>query len=91
MAIGDSFVQIAPDSTGKRMETALVRTQGADSTTGTPIDAYRQRAELAGASQDALDQLLALTKRQVALLQAILTNLNSVSNLAVTEEDFPTE
>jgi hypothetical protein len=88
MSISDSFVQIAPDSTGKRMETAFIDTPLVDST-GAVIDVYRQRAEIVGTVADSLDQLLQLNRTQVQLLQAILSNLNATSNVNAQPEDFP--
>lgn len=84
----DTFVQVAADSTGKRVEMSLVSSGKAD-TAGAAIDTYRQRAELTGVSQDAVDQLLAINKLQLSTLQAILAVLNGISNFSVQAEDFP--
>lgn len=89
MPTNDAFVQVALDGSGKKMETALVRQQSADATTGAPTEVHRQRAEIVGQAGDALDQLLAMNKMQVQLLQAILSNLNATSNVNPQPEDFP--
>lgn len=88
MAAPNSFVQVALDSTGKRVEMTQRRSVDVD-TSGVPIDVYTQRAEMVGVTQDALDQLLAINKQQLSVLQALLALMNATCNAQFTAEDYP--
>jgi len=78
----DGVVQVAPDSTGKKLDVELVSAGGVD-----PVQ--RQRAVLVGASQDCLDRLVVLAETQLAVLRAIAATLRNESNASETEEDHP--
>lgn len=90
MPTNDTYVQVAADGVGKKMETALTGTQATDST-GLPIDVHRQRAEIVGTVADIQWQILQCNLLVVQLLQAILTNLNTTSNINPQPEDFPVD
>lgn len=77
----DSYVQVAPDSTGKQVDMEL---------TGTAAGAniYRQRALLVGDPADVMQQLLVNSNANLAVLRAILTVLTVTSNVRISEEDF---
>ena len=77
----DSYVQVATDGTGKKVEMQLDYDAGLN-----PI--YLQKALLVGAPADALQNLLAMNMQQLAVLRAILSAITSISNSPVTEEDF---
>lgn len=83
----DTFVQVAPDSSGKRVDMGLVDTGAVDST-GTVQRVYRQRAEITGDVADALLAVNQTLKQILAVDRAILAVLSSVSNSPVSEEDF---
>jgi hypothetical protein len=76
----DSYVQVAPDSTGKLVDMEVVGTAAGL--------VYRQRAVMVGDPADALQQLLTLNQQQLAVLRAILATLSGTSNSPVAEEDF---
>jgi hypothetical protein len=84
----DSYVQVAADGSGKKMETGVIQTSVNDASAG-PQTVHRQRAELLGVNADYLEELARLTRLQTQLLQAILATLTATSNVAITAEDFP--
>ena len=88
MPVTDSYVQLAADGSGKKMETTLLDS-GVVDTAGAEIDVHRQRAELVGKSQETLDKLVELGQAQLSCLQAMLAVLNTVSNIGIEAEDFP--
>ena len=73
----DSFVQVAPDSTGKQVDMSLVQTAIGS--------VQRQRAEIVGDPADALNTLNENIRRLLAVQRALLAFL---SNGEVTEEQF---
>jgi hypothetical protein len=77
----DSYVQVAPDSSGKKvsMDQAI---DAAGNTT------YLQRALLIGAPADALDQILETQRQTLAVLRALLAITSAESNSRITAEDF---
>lgn len=77
----DAFVQVAPDSSGKRIS----MDQGVDAAGNTT---YLQRALLVGDPADALAQLVLMNQQQLAVLRAILRTLTESSNSRITEDDF---
>jgi len=77
----DSYVQVAPDSSGKRI--AMDQAVNAD---GSIVQL--QKALLVGTPADALDQILQTDIQILAVLRAILATLAATSNSPVTEEDF---
>lgn len=78
----DSFVQVAPDSTGKMVDMDLV-------TTAAGALIYRQRAKIMGEEGDAIVQMLAIQQQTLSVLRAILATLSALSNSPISEEDFP--
>jgi hypothetical protein len=74
----DSFVQVAPDGSGKQVDMAQTA-----SAAGAII--YRQRAEIVGDAPASLQLLVELSMKQLAVLRAIYSVL---ANSSVTEEDF---
>lgn len=74
---GDTFVQVAPDSTGKKINMGATPTLAGS-------DVVTQRTELVGSIAEALNDLLIETRLQTALLRAILHSFNS----GTSEEDF---
>jgi hypothetical protein len=75
-----SYIKLAPDSTGKQV--VMEQITLLDGTT-----AYRQVAEFGGITGEQFDELLRLSRSQLAVLRAILASLNS-TNSTVTEDDF---
>jgi hypothetical protein len=78
--MSDSFVSVAPDGYGKSVDMDQTATAA-----GPTI--YRQRAVLVGLTNEQIDELLTLSRQQLAVLRAILASTNSVTN-TVTEDDF---
>lgn len=78
METADDYVQVAPNSTGEKVDMGEVRTLSGDTI-------LRQRAELKGSAAEALLSIDATTKLQLAVLRAILFAL---TNGDVTEEQF---
>ena len=77
----DSYVAVAPDSTGKKM------------TTDQSLDALGnviqiERARIVGDEADAIIQLVAISQAQLAALRQIAALLATMSNAPQTEEDF---
>lgn len=77
----DAFLQVAPDSTGKRV--SMDQTVDA-----TGVTTYLQRALLVGDPADALATMVELNMHQLAVLRAILKVLTETSNSRVDEDDF---
>lgn len=77
MAI-DSYVQVATDGSGKKIDMAQVVTAAGD-----PV--YRQRAEITGDVADAILAMNATMRLQLAVMRGILFAL---TNGDVTEETF---
>lgn len=77
----DSFVQVAPDSSGKQVDMESL-------TTGAGAPLYRQRAVLVGDSADVLFQILSVQQRQLAVLRALLAHFNMNDTLPRDEADF---
>ena len=83
MSLSDTFVQVAQDGTGKKVDMELVQTSS-----GTPI--YSQRARLVGDSQDFLQQLYLANLQHTAILRAILATLQGIkTTLQTPATDFP--
>ena len=80
--MSDSFVRVAPDSTGKNVDMELVQTSS-----GTAIQS--QRARLVGDSQDFIHQLYLINCQQLAVLRAVLATLAAIqSTLKTPATDF---
>lgn len=80
----DSYVQIAPDSTGKKMAT--------DAQTDSLGNAVQvQKAMFVGDGADALSQMLEINRQQLACLRALLRCMTDISNSRITEEDFSSQ
>lgn len=81
MAAGiDSYVQVAADGVGKKVDMTQTATPAGDTI-------YRQRAELVGDNAVAIQELLDINKSQLAVLRGILFAL---TNGDVTEDNFIT-
>ncbi len=80
--MSDAQLQVAPDGAGKMVDMDLTATAA-----GSAI--YRQRAVLVGDTGNALCELLANSRAQLAVLRAILETLQATSNVQISEEDFP--
>lgn len=80
----DSYLQVAPDSTGKKVAMELA-TDAANNSV------YLQRALLVGDPADNLALLFELGQQQLAVLRAILKVLVESGNSRVTEEDFSSQ
>ena len=78
----DTYMQVAPDSTGKKVSFEGPLTDAAGNTT------YLQRALLTGDPADAIQQLLCINRQQLAVARAILRVLTDSTNSRVLEEDF---
>ena len=78
----DSYIQVAVDSTGKK----VAMDQGLDAAGNT---IYFQKALLIGDPADAIAQNLQIQIQQLAVLRAILAVLTQTSNSQAAEEDFP--
>jgi len=76
-----SFVQVAPDGAGKQV--MMDKQVLPDLTTG-----YMQQALLTGDPADAMQQMLAVQKQQLAVSRAILYVLTQTTNFEVYSEDF---
>ena len=79
--MSDAYIQVAPDGGGKLVDMDQVSTLA-----GATI--YRQRAVLVGESGNALEELLTISRAQLAVSRAILANLLSSIPDGVTEDDF---
>jgi hypothetical protein len=66
----DSYVQVAPDGSGKKIDMALTASAAGDTI-------YRQRAEIVGVNAEVLGELLELSRKQLACLRGILYRLNN--------------
>ena len=80
----DAYVQVAVDSTGKK----VAMDQGVDAAGNT---VYFQKALLVGDPADALALLAEVNLQQLAVLRAILRVLTEASNARVQEEDFSSQ
>jgi hypothetical protein len=80
----DAYIQIAPDSTGKKLATDQ-QTDASGSTVQV------QKALLVGDPADALVQLLEINQQQLAVLRAILRVFVETTNARVLEEDFSSQ
>ncbi len=78
--MADALLGVNPDGPGKSIDMDSVATQA-----GSLL--YRQRANLVGQSGDVLDQLLVLSRSQLAVLRAILRNQQITQSGAAAEED----
>lgn len=77
----DSYVIVAPDSTGKKVQMEVAYDAQLNAT-------YLQKAILVGDPADALQNILATETQILAVLRAILSTLSATSNSPVNEEDF---
>jgi len=68
--MADAVVQVAPDSTGKKVDMELVST-AADPTV------YRQRALLVGTPEDAISEIRLLLRQLISIELAILETLQA--------------
>lgn len=78
MSTPDTYVQVATDGSGKKVDMGLVATSAGDTI-------YRQRAEIVGDVNAAIQELLDINKTQLAVLRGILFAL---TNGDVTEDSF---
>lgn len=80
MAI-DTYVQVAPDSTGKQVDMEQVAT-----TAGATL--YRQRAVLMGDTPELLWQISKTLSELLAVNRAQLAILAATSNVRIEEDDY---
>lgn len=77
----DAYVQVAPDSTGKKI--------GMDQQTDAGGNVvYLQRALLVGEPADALSQLLEINRLQLAAIRALVRIMSETTNSRADEDDF---
>lgn len=79
--MADSFVQVAPDSSGKQIDMETVTTAAG------PI-LYQQRARIVGDSAEAIFQILATNQKILAVMRALLALQNARNTTPVFEDDF---
>lgn len=79
--MSDSYVGVAPDGGGKLVDMDQVATAAG------PV-LYRQKAILVGDTGNALDELLTISRAQLAVSRALLANFLSTVPGGVTEDDF---
>lgn len=77
----DSYVQVAVDGNGKKVDMDLVSTEAGPSI-------YRQKAVLAGITAVLLNKIVEQNMMMLALQRATLAVLNSMNNTDVSEENF---
>lgn len=79
--MADDFVQVAPDSVGKKIDMSSVSTSAG-------LALYRQRAELVGDPAETLSQILSIQQKQLAVLRALLALRNNGNNTPAFEDDY---